>query len=69
MARTPVNTPPEWTNSPRTGTVDEEDQPEDEREDENEAPVASNSERTETPEEFEESDGAEDPSEPVGGAE
>jgi hypothetical protein len=36
-----------------TGTVDDDDDPEDERPDENEAPIRETSEKTEAPEEFE----------------
>jgi hypothetical protein len=43
---------PEGT--PRTtGTIDDDDDPSDEREDENEAPVHESSDATEAPEEFE----------------
>ena len=38
---------------PTTGTVDDDDDPADERPDENEAPVRETSDKTETPEEFE----------------
>jgi hypothetical protein len=38
---------------PTTGTVDDDDDPSDEREDENEAPVREQSDSTEAPEEFE----------------
>jgi hypothetical protein len=38
---------------PATGTVDDDDDPDDEREDENEAPVRERSDATEAPEEFE----------------
>jgi hypothetical protein len=38
---------------PSTGTVDDDDEPEDERDDENEAPMRESDETTETPEEFE----------------
>ena len=38
---------------PSTGTVDDDDEPEDERADENEAPDRATSDRTEAPEEFE----------------
>jgi len=41
------------TAQPTTGTVDDDDDPSDERDDENEAPVRERSESTETPEEFE----------------
>jgi hypothetical protein len=44
---------------PTTGTVDDEDEPEDERPDENEAPIRETSDKTEAPEEFEVDD--EDP--------
>ncbi len=37
---------------PATGTVDDDDDPNDERPDENEAPVRETSDRTESPEEF-----------------
>lgn len=40
------------TAAPTTGTVDNEDDPNDEREDENEAPVGETREGTEAPEEF-----------------
>jgi hypothetical protein len=36
-----------------TGTVDDDDDPQDERPDENEAPIRETSEKTEAPEEFE----------------
>lgn len=36
-----------------TGTVDDDDEPEDERADENEAPIRETSDKTEAPEEFE----------------
>jgi hypothetical protein len=36
-----------------TGTVDDDDEPEDEQPDENEAPIRETSDETETPEEFE----------------
>jgi len=36
-----------------TGTIDDDDEPEDESAEENEAPVRENSDRTEAPEEFE----------------
>ena len=36
-----------------TGTVDDDDEPEDERPDENEAPIRETSDKTEAPEEFE----------------
>lgn len=35
-----------------TGTVDDDDEPEDERPDENEAPIRETSDKTEAPEEF-----------------
>jgi hypothetical protein len=38
---------------PATGTVDDDDEPEDERADENAAPVRETSDKTEAPEEFE----------------
>jgi hypothetical protein len=38
---------------PTTGTVDDDDDPSDEREDENEAPVRERSDAIEAPEEFE----------------
>ena len=47
---------PESSNIPSTGTIDDEDEPEDESEDENEAPVRETSDRTEAPEEFEKDD-------------
>ena len=40
------------TAQPTTGTVDDDDDPNDEREDENEAPLGRSNERTEAPEEF-----------------
>jgi hypothetical protein len=40
------------TGQPTTGTVDDDDDPNDEREDENEAPVGEANDRTEAPEEF-----------------
>jgi hypothetical protein len=40
--------------APRTtGTVDDDDEPQDERADENEAPIRETSDKTEAPEEFE----------------
>ena len=42
--------------APTTGTVDDDDQPEDERADENEAPVRETKDSTEAPEEFEADD-------------
>jgi hypothetical protein len=51
--------PPETTNIPSTGTIDDDDEPEDESEDENEAPIRESSDATEAPEEFEKDD--EDP--------
>jgi hypothetical protein len=40
--------------APRTtGTVDDDDEPQDERPDENEAPIRETSDKTEAPEEFE----------------
>lgn len=36
-----------------TGTVDDDDEPQDERPDENEAPIRETSDKTEAPEEFE----------------
>jgi hypothetical protein len=49
--------PPDYL-EPRseTGTVDDQDDLDDEREDENEAPVRETDERTEAPEEFEKDD-------------
>ena len=42
------------TNAPATtGTVDDDDDPADERADENEAPIRESSDKTEAPEEFE----------------
>lgn len=41
---------------PTTGTVDDEDDRDDERPDENEAPVRETSDKTEAPEEFERDD-------------
>jgi hypothetical protein len=38
---------------PTTGTVDDDDEPQDERPDENEAPIRETSDKTEAPEEFE----------------
>ena len=45
---------PEYSNSPRssTGTVDDDDEPEDEHDGENEAPEREKSDDTELPEEF-----------------
>ncbi len=61
----PVNTPSEWTPAvPSTGTVDDLDEPEDEREDENEIPVAAPTDDTEAPEEFEENEEVGDPIDP-----
>jgi hypothetical protein len=54
-----VAIPPEMSNIPSTGTIDDDDEPEDESEDENEAPVRETSDTTEAPEEFEKDD--EDP--------
>jgi hypothetical protein len=51
------------TVQPTSGTVDDDDDPNDEREDENEAPVGEADERTEAPEEFVKDDEA--PSAPV----
>ncbi|MEO8306583.1 MAG: hypothetical protein ABI616_00915 [Pseudomonadota bacterium] len=54
MSNLPVQTPPEFVNPPpSTGTVDDQDEPEDEREDENEIPVGAPTDSTEAPEEFE----------------
>ncbi len=39
--------------APSSGTIDDEDNPGDERDDENEAPVRETDDRTEAPEEFE----------------
>jgi hypothetical protein len=39
-----------------TGTVDDDDEPEDESPDENEAPIRESSDKTEAPEEFERDD-------------
>jgi hypothetical protein len=39
-----------------TGTVDDDDDPDDERRDENEAPIRESSDKTEAPEEFERDD-------------
>jgi hypothetical protein len=39
-----------------TGTVDDDDEPEDESPDENEAPIRESSDKTEAPEEFEADD-------------
>jgi hypothetical protein len=47
-----VAIPPSGQSIPATGTVDDDDEPEDESEDENEAPVGETSDATETPEEF-----------------
>jgi hypothetical protein len=44
---------------PSTGTIDDDDEPEDESDDENEAPIRESSDATEAPEEFEKDD--EDP--------
>jgi len=41
---------------PTTGTVDDDDDPADERPDENEAPIRERSDKTEAPEEFERDD-------------
>jgi hypothetical protein len=41
---------------PTTGSVDDEDEPEDEHDDENEAPVRETSDITEAPEEFKRDD-------------
>ena len=41
---------------PVTGTVDDDDDPDDERPDENEAPIRESSDKTEAPEEFERDD-------------
>jgi hypothetical protein len=41
---------------PSTGTIDDDDEPEDESEDENEAPIRETSDATEAPEEFEKDD-------------
>ena len=57
----PVDTPLDWTPPlPTTGTVDDLDEPEDEREDENEIPVRAPSDTTEAPEEFEEDEDDDD---------
>lgn len=65
MSNLPVNTPSEYQLPPSTtGTVDDLDEPEDEREDENEIPVRAPSDRTEAPEEFEEDEGERDPADP-----
>jgi hypothetical protein len=51
----------ELTSPPHTtGTVDDDDEPEDESADENEAPIRESSDKTETPEEFEVDDEDED---------
>jgi hypothetical protein len=53
----PVTVPADFAAPLRsTGTVDDDDEPEDEREDENEAPERGSSDRTEAPEEFERDD-------------
>jgi hypothetical protein len=49
--------------TPTSGTVDDDDDPNDERDDENEAPIGGANERTEAPEEFVKDD--EDPSAPA----
>jgi hypothetical protein len=51
--------PPADESIPSTGTVDDDDEPEDESDDENEAPIRERSDATEAPEEFEKDD--EDP--------
>jgi hypothetical protein len=48
-----IEDPDPENNVPSTGTVDDDDEPEDERDDENEAPIRESSEATEAPEEFE----------------
>jgi hypothetical protein len=48
-----IEDPDPENNVPSTGTVDDDDEPEDERDDENEAPIRESDEATETPEEFE----------------
>jgi hypothetical protein len=52
-----VELPPDYV-EPRseTGTVDDQDDLDDEREDENEAPVRETNDKTEAPEEFERDD-------------
>ena len=65
MSTLPVNTPPEYRCPSTTGTVDDLDEPEDEREDENEIPVRAPSDRTEAPEEFEEDPAERDPADPA----
>jgi hypothetical protein len=53
-ARKPVNTPAERSPTlPSTGTIDDQDEPEDERDEENEIPLIAPSDDTEAPEEFE----------------
>jgi hypothetical protein len=47
------NEDPNPIERPATGTVDDEDDRDDERADENEAPIRETDERTESPEEFE----------------
>ncbi len=51
---------------PTTGTVDDQDEPGDEREDENEVPVDAPREDTEAPEEFERIDEVREPPYPDG---
>lgn len=68
MAHRPINVPPARTDVSRTGTVDDQDQPGDERGDENEARMDAPSDRTEAPEEFEENEEAAAPAHPPGGA-
>ena len=46
--------------APATGTVDDDDDPADERPDENEAPIRETSDKTEAPDEFERDDEDED---------
>jgi hypothetical protein len=63
-ANLPVGTPADWVPPmPTTGTVDDQDVREDERDDENEAPMGAPTDVTEAPEEFEEQ-GARDPLHP-----
>lgn len=65
-SRQPANTPADWIPAvPTTGTVDDRDEPEDEREDENEIPVGAPSDQIEAPEEFEDNDEARDPADSI----
>ena len=51
-----VAMPPSGESVPSTGTVDDDDEPEDETDHENEAPIRETRDGTETPEEFEHDD-------------